>query len=58
MCEHCVAAVTDALKALGLKDISVDLKAGRASFASNAAVSDEQIVKAVADADYAAKIIE
>lgn len=58
MCAHCVATVTDVLTALGLRNVSVDLKSGRARYDESAAVPDDAIIRAIEDADYRAKIIE
>jgi len=46
-CEHCVKAVTNALSALpGVKDITVSLKTGTASFSYDPAKSPLDTVKA------------
>ncbi|MCR5096534.1 MAG: cadmium-translocating P-type ATPase [Erysipelotrichaceae bacterium] len=50
MCEHCVAHVKEALKALGA-DVEVSLENGEAVL-SNTALSDEDITKAITDAGY------
>ena len=50
MCEHCVAHVKEALKALGA-DVEVSLENGEAVL-SNTALSDENITKAITDAGY------
>ena len=50
MCEHCVAHVKEALKALGA-DVEVSLENGEAVL-NNTALSDEDITKAITDAGY------
>ena len=50
MCEHCVAHVKEALKALGA-DVEVSLENGEAVL-SNTALCDEDITKAITDAGY------
>ena len=50
-CGHCVAAVTQALKAVpGTQDAQVDLASGRATVQGSA--PPEALVKAVADEGY------
>ncbi|MGE0071612.1 MAG: heavy-metal-associated domain-containing protein [Thiomonas sp.] len=52
-CGHCVAAVTQALKAVaGTQDVQVDLASGRATVQTSAA--PEALVKAVTDEGYGA----
>ena len=50
MCQHCVAHVTEALKALG-GDVEVSLEEGKA-YLKNTALTDEQIKNAVEEAGY------
>lgn len=53
MCEHCAAHVKTALEAVdGIKSASVELKNKRACISTDKAVSDDVIIKAVADAGY------
>ena len=52
-CKHCVQAVTNALKGIdGVKNVSVDLGKGEASFEEDAPVDMETIKKAVQEAGY------
>ncbi|WP_298288047.1 heavy-metal-associated domain-containing protein [Thiomonas sp.] len=54
-CGHCVAAVTQALKAVpGTQDVQVDLASGHATVQTSAAA--EALVKAVSDEGYGARI--
>ena len=53
-CGHCVAAVTEEVKAIpGVTDVDVVLEGGQLTVTSDAAVDFDRIVEAVADAgDY------
>jgi copper chaperone len=52
-CQHCVMSVTKALNAVpNVKDVSVDLGAGKASFNEAAAVDLEAVKKAIVDAGF------
>ena len=53
MCEHCAAHVKAALeKVEGVKGVSVDLKAKRASVKSKEGIEEALLEKAVVDAGY------
>jgi copper chaperone len=56
-CEHCVRAVTNAVTGIaGTEDISVDLKAGTASFAFDSGkTSLDAIAAAIAEEGYTVK---
>ncbi len=58
-CEHCVRAVTNALKGTaGVRNAQVDLKAGRAEVEfDEAATNPRQLANAVMDEGYAAEEI-
>lgn len=52
-CQHCVMAVTRALGAVdGIKDISVDLKSGMATYTESKTVDPAVIAAAVKKAGY------
>jgi len=52
-CNHCVMAVTKALQGIeGIRDVSVDLKAGEATFEETTAVDPEVIKKSISEAGY------
>ncbi len=52
-CQHCVQAVTNALKGIdGVRNVSVDLGKGEASFEEEKPVDMETIKKAVQEAGY------
>lgn len=52
-CQHCVMSVTKALAATpGVKDVAVDLKAGKASFNEAGPVDVAALKKAIADAGF------
>ncbi len=55
-CQHCVNAVTKALSAIdGLKEISVSLEKGQASFIETKPVDRKVIVEALQKAGYEAE---
>ena len=52
-CQHCVAAVTQALTKIGgLKDVKVDLERGEASFENEGQVPREKISLAIEEAGF------
>lgn len=52
-CQHCVMSVTKALNAVpNVKDVAVDLGAGKATFAEAGPVDLEAVKKAIADAGF------
>jgi copper chaperone len=52
-CDHCVAAVTDALSRLeNVRDVAVDLATGAVTVESNGAVDPELVAAAVDEAGY------
>lgn len=52
-CQHCVAAVTQALNKIGgLKEVKVDLEKGEASFENEGQVSREKISHGIAEAGF------
>jgi copper chaperone len=52
-CNHCVMAVTKALSGIeGIRDISVDLKAGEATFEETKPVDQEVIRKSISEAGF------
>ncbi len=52
-CQHCVAAVSQALTKIGgLKEVKVDLERGEASFENEGQVSREKISSAIAEAGF------
>ena len=51
-CEHCVKHVTEALKDLGAKDISVSLEKNLALAEIGDSITDEAIKAAIHDAGY------
>lgn len=52
-CQHCVRAVTDALKAIdGITDVEVSLENKEAAFQAPDNQDIEQVKKAVSDAGY------
>lgn len=54
-CQHCVMSVTKALSMVpGVKDLQVDLKAGKASFNEAAPVDMASVQKAITDAGFEA----
>ncbi|MEW5774368.1 MAG: heavy metal-associated domain-containing protein [Thermodesulfobacteriota bacterium] len=54
-CQHCVMSVTKALNAVpGVKDLQVDLKAGKATFSESAPVDLAAVKKAIVDAGFEA----
>jgi copper chaperone CopZ len=58
-CKHCAATVEKALRAvMGVDSVSVELEKNEAVVETNGGVSDEAIIKAVADAGYRAISIE
>lgn len=53
-CEHCVAAVTEELRALsGVHTVDVTLSDGAVTIGSSRAVSDVELAEAVSTAGYA-----
>lgn len=56
-CGHCVSAVSNALRDLGLKNVSVDLVSGVATFDKTEAVTPEQVSEAVSEAGFEAGAI-
>lgn len=54
-CAHCQKAVTDALTELGLRDVSVNLEGGTASYTSDAAVTQDAIKDAIEEAGFEAE---
>lgn len=57
MCEHCVAHVTTALEGVdGVSDVRVSLDEGSATLDATAAVSDDELIKAITDAGYQASV--
>lgn len=58
-CQHCVKHVTEALEELnGVKNVEVNLSAGRAIIETEGQVSDSQIKAAIEDAGYDVLSIE
>jgi Cu2+-exporting ATPase len=56
-CAHCVAHVTESLEGLrGVKNVKVDLDAGKAELDAGVLVKDSSLVKAVEDAGYKATL--
>ena len=54
-CQHCVMSVTKALNAVpGVKDVHVDLTAGKATYAEAAPVDLAAVQKAITDAGFEA----
>jgi len=52
-CNHCVMAVTKALSGIeGIRDVSVDLKAGEATFEETKPVDREVIRKSISEAGF------
>ena len=51
-CEHCVKHVTEALKDLGAKDVSVSLEKNLALAEIGDSITDEAIKAAIDDAGY------
>jgi len=52
-CNHCVMAVTKALKGIeGIEDVSVDLKAGEATFEETKSVDPEVIKQKISEAGF------
>ncbi len=52
-CNHCVMAVTRALNGIeGIRDVSVDLKTGEATFEETIPVDPEIIRKRISEAGY------
>lgn len=58
MCQHCVAHVSKALNAIPGVTAQVDLEAGKATVDCPAAVTAEDLTKAVTDAGYTVKGVE
>ncbi|NDV20099.1 mercury transporter [Pseudodesulfovibrio sp. JC047] len=46
-CQHCVASVTQALEALGTKNVTVDLLSGAVTFSENPSLSPEAVKEAI-----------
>lgn len=56
-CQHCVAAVTKALKEIAeLEDVAVDLEKGEASFQETKPVDKEVIRQKIKKAGYEAEV--
>jgi copper chaperone len=52
-CEHCVAAVEEALSRVdGVTDVQVDLSSGLATFSEEKPIDMEEVRKAVEEAGY------
>jgi copper chaperone len=52
-CEHCVAAVEEALSRVdGVTDVQVDLNSGLATFSEEKPIDMEEVRKAVEEAGY------
>jgi copper chaperone CopZ len=53
-CEHCTAAVAEALRAIpGVADVRVDLAAGQARLTLNVPVADTIVTAAITDIGFA-----
>ncbi|CCH49226.1 heavy-metal-associated domain-containing protein [Pseudodesulfovibrio piezophilus] len=46
-CQHCVKSVTEALKALKAKDISVDLLSGDVTYAEETPITPDAVKEAI-----------
>lgn len=46
-CQHCVNAVTEAMQALGAKEVKVDLLSGDVTYEEDAPIAPEAIKEAV-----------
>ena len=58
MCQHCVARVTNALKAIdGVADVKITLKKKKVEVVLEKEVSDETIISAIVNAGYEAEKI-
>ncbi len=52
-CDHCAGSVTaEVTKIPGVKDVKVDVSAGRLTVQVNQAISDEAVAEAVEEAGY------
>jgi len=52
-CDHCAGSVTaEVTKIPGVKDVKVDVSAGRLTVQADQAISDEAVVEAVEEAGY------
>lgn len=52
-CDHCAGSVTaEVTKIAGIKDVAVDVKAGRLTITSDTPVSTEAVAEAVEEAGY------
>ena len=51
-CEHCASAVLNALKDLGLNNVTVNLVGGIAAFDATESVTEEQVREAVSEAGF------
>jgi len=46
-CQHCVKSVTEAMEALGAKDVSIDLLSGDVTYNEDAPISKDAIKEVV-----------
>jgi len=46
-CQHCVKSVTDALEALGAKDVNVDLLSGDVTYSEETPITPETVQEAI-----------
>lgn len=46
-CQHCVASVTETMKKLGAKDVSVDLVSGGVTYAEETPIDKEAVKAAI-----------
>ena len=46
-CQHCVKSVTEAMEALGAKDVSIDLLSGDVTYSDETAIAPEAIKEAI-----------
>ncbi len=52
-CQHCVSSVSEALSNIdGLKNVSVNLELGQATYEEDSSVADDVIKKAISEAGF------